>query len=216
MRADRLKQICVLLFFVAAPLHHIRAGATDRQKQLEVKLRIVEQDNCAARSSSVPVVYLKLRMEIKNLTDIRLIVSKDIGKAWYGIVVAKDDRALADGSYESDLNIDWAVTKFNAQNPPTGAPPAEFVLLGPGKSFFTESTVTLPVQLDHVSSSTNGQLQPGNHVLQLDLGTWLHVPAPETFKESWKKYGELAYAPTKSNPLQVRIPPATDFATCKN
>ena len=79
-------------------------------------------------------------------------------------------------------------------------------ILAPGKSFQVKSIVDIPV---------NGLLQPGDHVLQLDLGTWPHVTPAEQFKESWKKYGELVYEPVKSEPLPFHVPPEADFTKCR-
>ena len=175
------------------------------------------QQNCRGRQSNSedPVVRLKLQLEVTNPTDKRLIISKHIGAAWYGVTVAKDEDALAAGTYESNLNIDWSMTASNEQPLPTDVPPAEFNILGPGESFEGKSIVYVLVQRDGLPPS-GGLLGPGNHVLQLGLGTWFHVPRPEQFKESWKKYGELVYEPVKTNPLQFRVPPYSDFGECKH
>jgi hypothetical protein len=184
------------------------------EKQLEVTTTKTGQQNCRPGSSDLPVVRLKLRLEITNLTDKKLIISKSIGAASYGMTVAKDEHALAAGDYESNANLDWSESESNAQRPPTNAPPAEFIILGPEQSFATEWVFYVLVQRETVPAS-GGLLKPGIHVLQLDLGTWLYVQRPEQFKESWKKYGELVYEPVKSEPLQFLVPPYSDFAECK-
>jgi len=215
MRRLRPRQICVLLLLVAPLVQPILAGPGTNEKQLKVKLAAIGQENClGGPDKNAPAVHLKLRLEITNLGDKKLIVSKSIGAAWYGIILASDEQALAAGIYESNLNIDWMLTKSNLQSPPIKSLPAEFAILGPGKSFEVESVIYIAVQ-PHALPPVYGLLGPGNHVLQLDLGTWFHVSRPEQFKESWKKYGELAYEPVKSDPLSFRVPPEADFAKCR-
>jgi hypothetical protein len=215
MRRHGPRQACAFVFFVAALVQSMRAGPGNNEKPLRVKLIVVGQKNCRGgpSSSEVSAVHLKLRLEIVNRSERNLIVAKGIGAAWYGIILAKDEQALAAGIYESDQNIDWVVTESNLQSPPIKAPSKEFTILAPGKSFEVESVVDIQVQRD-ASSPVRGLLQPGNHVLQLDLGTWPHVIRPEQFRESWKKYGELVYEPVKSEPLPFRVPPEADFAKC--
>lgn len=182
-------------------------------KQLEVKLRQTGQSNC--RNSDGATVYLKLELEITNVTQTKVIVSKRIGSKWYGTTVARDERAFSEGSFESDWNIDWFPTESDLENPPENAPPAEFTILEPGKSFFAEGKAVLPAQVDSPSPSSD-LLPPGNHVLQLDLGTWFHVSAAEPFRDSWKKFGNLVYRPTKSEFLHFRVPPIAEFTDCRH
>ena len=216
MRCLRTRQICVFLFSVSVLIQPVLAGPETSEQQLKVKLTAIGQENCLGgpNRSDASAVHLKLRLEITNLTDRKLIVSKGIGAAWYGIILARDERALAAGIYESNIDIEWAPSKSDLQSPPITAPPDEFAILGPGKSFEVASITVIAVQPDAMAL-LKGLPGPGNHVLQLDLGTWFHVSRPEQFKESWKKYGELVYDPVKSDPLPFRVPSKADFAKCK-
>jgi len=207
MQSHAPSQICVFVFLCALLVLSVWAQPGNNEKPLRVKLTAVGQENCAGQSSSeTSVVHLKLQLEITNLSGRKLIVAKSIGAAWYGIIFAKDEQAVAAGTYESKLNIDWAVSESELQSPPIKAPPAGFTILAPGKSFRVESIVDIPA---------NGLLQPGDHVLQLDLGTWPHVTPAEQFKASWKKYGELVYEPVKSEPLPFHVPLEADFTKCR-
>lgn len=207
MRQSGRRQLCILVLLVAALFQPVLAGPGNNEKPLRVKLAAIGQENCLGRpNTTVSVVHLKLRLEITNLSDRKLIVAKSVGAAWYGYILAKDAQALAAGIYEEKPNIDWVVTKSNLQSPPVSAPPAEFTILGPGKSFEVESNVDIPVaRYDALS---------GNHVMQLNLGTWPHVSPPEQFRESWKKYGDLVYEPVKSEPIPFHVPPEKDFTKC--
>jgi hypothetical protein len=203
----RRGQLCILVLLVAALFQPVLAGPGNSEKPLRVKLAAIGQENCLGLpNTSVSVIHLKLRLEITNLSDRKLIVAKSIGAAWYGYVLAKDEQALATDVYEQKPNIDWVVTESNFRNPPIKAPPAEFAILGPGKSFEVESNINIPV--DHYDALS------GNHVIQLELGTWPHATSPEQFRESWKKYGDLVYEPVKSEPMPFRVPPEANFTKC--
>jgi len=176
------------------------------EKPLRVRLSAVGQVNCSEDSSSVPVIRLSLLLEITNRSDRKLIVARRIGSAWYGYILAKNEQALAAGTYEANPNIDWLVTESDRRSPPTDAPSAEFAILDPWKSLDVYTTVYIPTY------PRDALL--GNHVIQLNLGTWPHVAPPEQFKESWQKYGALIFEPVKSEPLGFRVPPEKDFTKC--
>jgi len=175
-----------------------RGTAADPANQLEVKVAEIGQENCRGTSTSeVSVVRLKLRLEIKNIAGTKLIVSKNIGLAWYGITVKR-------GNAYTEINNDWMVTDL--RTPPSDAPSPDFTILIPGKSFTVETTVYLPL---------SKELPPREQgALQLDLGTWFYVADAKLFKTKWAKYGELVYQPKISEPLSFRIPPETEFAKC--
>lgn len=208
MRQLGQRQICFLLLLFAALVQFVGAGSGNSEKPLRVKLSVISQENCRRDRSSVPVINLKLRLEIVNLSDRKLIVARRIGAAWYTYILAKNEQALAARSYEENPNIDWVVTESNRQSPPIEAPSAEFTILDPGKSFDVETAVSIPTYPQDALL--------GNHVIQLDLGTWPHVSPPERFRESWKKYGDLVYKPVKSESVLFRVPPEKEFTKCRD
>ena len=178
----------------------------NNEKPLKVKLSLVGQENCRGDSSSVPVVRLKLRLEITNLSDRKLIVWKGIGTAWYGYILAKNEQTLAADIYEENPNIDWVVSESDRRSPPSEAPSTEFTILDHDKSFEVRSNV-------YLAAYPHDALL-GNHVIQLNVGTWPHVSAPEQFRDSWRNYGALVYEPVKSESLRFRVPPETLFTNC--
>ncbi len=191
----------ILLFAIL--VQPIIAEPKNTEKPLKVKLMTIGQENCLGDPSwsAASAVHLKLRLEIINLTNRRLIVSRAIGVVWYDFIVAKDRQTLAAGIYEYKPIIDWMT---DIQSPQIEAPSAEFTILSRGKSFNVESTVYLIEPLES-----------GSHVLQLTLGTWFHVQRPESFRKSWKKYGDLVYDPVRSDSLSFLVPAETDFVRCK-
>jgi hypothetical protein len=208
VRRKRVQQITVLLLLVAFSFHvFARAGAASNQKQLEVKLTKIGQENCRGRSPSEGmVVRLKLRLEVINLTDTKLIVSKSIGFGFYETILADDERSISAGPYE-ETQTEWVFKESPLWNPLSEAPSAGFALLDPGKSFSVERTVYLGVRPPW--------LRPEEKVLQLDLATWLHISDPQAPRDRWKNYGELVYVPVKSDLLSFQIPLEADFTKCK-
>jgi hypothetical protein len=207
VRGKNVRQVCVLLLLVAFSFHvFASAGAASNQRQLGVKLTEVGQENCRGPSPSEgPVVRLKLQLEVINLTDTKLIVSKAIGAAFYGIILADDERSISDGAHE-EIHTEWIIKESPLPSPPFEVPPAEFAFLDPGESFIVKRTVYLP---------THPLLRAAEKVLQLNLATWFHTPAPQAFRDGWKNYGELVYVSTKSDFVSFHIPLEADFTECK-
>lgn len=208
MRHTNLRCALALVLLIASPFLFAFARTADNKKQIEVKLTEIGQQNCRGEESSeASVVRLKLRLKIKNVTNAKLIVSRAIGAGWYGYTIAKDEGALAAGTYESNPNIDWGISESDTKSPPADAPPEEFTILRPGKSFTVGTTVYIGME---------PRLRSGDHVFRLDMGTWFHVADAEPYQKHWAKYGELVYLPTNSDSLSFRIPPETEFIACKS
>ena len=208
MRRNGQRQICFLVLLLSALVQFALAGSRNNEKALRVKLSVLGQENCSGDNSSVPVIRLRLRLGITNLSDRKLIVARSIGAARYGYILAKNEQALAAGTYEASRYGYWVVTESDRRSPPTEAPSAEFAILEPWKSFDVHSHVNIPT---YPQDSLLG-----NHVIQLNLGTWPKVAPPETFKESWKKYGDLVYEPVKSESVPFHVPPEKEFTKCED
>jgi hypothetical protein len=192
---------------VAAALHSTSSGTDTGERRIEVKLTKLSQRNCAGRfASDGPVMRLKLRLTVTDVSDSKLIVSQGIGKAYYEMIVGRNERELADGRYESTMDPEWEMDEPNADAPPPSAPTTEFRILKPGNSFHVDSEIYL---------ATWREIRVGDHVLQLDLGTWLHRSSAERFSERWKKYGALVFQPVKSDVIGFQVPAATQFVPCR-
>jgi hypothetical protein len=152
-------------------------------------------------------VWLKLRMKYVNRTHKTLMLDKEIGKAWYGVKVARNLEELAAGKYEYNPNIDWFFSdKDKLPDQSKGdSPSSDFVVLAPGKSFMSEINATVFAQYEN-PKNFSGSIRSGVHVLQLDLSAWNHPGEAEVFAESWSKFGELVTGVVKTEPLELRIP----------
>jgi len=152
-------------------------------------------------------VWLKLRVRFVNRTDRTLILERAIGKAWYGVKVARNLQRLAAGDYEYNPNIDWFSTKKNElpEQPRTDSPGADFVFLAPGGAFEKEINTEVFAQYEN-SKSFRGSIRPGVHVFQMELSAWSHPGKASEFADSWRKFGELVTGVIKTEPLEIRIP----------
>jgi hypothetical protein len=124
MRRNGQRQICFLVLSLSALVQFALARSRNSEKPLRVKLSVISQENCSGDNSSVPVIRLRLRLGITNLSDRKLIVARSIGAAWYRFILAKNEQALAAGTYEESSNIFWLVTESDRRSPPTEAPSA--------------------------------------------------------------------------------------------
>lgn len=152
-------------------------------------------------------VWLKLRMKYVNRTHKTVILDKDIGKAWYGVKVARNLDDLAAGKYEYNPNIDWFFSDKDKlpDRPNSDSPGPNFVVLAPGKSFVGEINAAVVAQYVN-PKDFSGSIRPGVHVFQMDLSAWNHPGEAEVFAESWHKFGELVTGVVKTEPLEIRIP----------
>jgi hypothetical protein len=209
--AERFSLLLPLAFLLAQPAI---VNPTGDEQSLEVNPKVISQRFCRGESG-VGAIWLNLRLQVINGTDKKLIVQKNIGRAWYRTIVARDKEALAKGVYESDPEIEFMSGEAEVRGPSDMVPGADFTILEPGKSFETESFVDVVVAVGAPSPLNKELIRTGNHVLQLKLSTWPYVVRPESFREKWKKYGKLVYESVKSEPLALSVPQDSEFQDCK-
>src|ERR1017187_7995702 len=93
-----LTAICLIV----APIVVCRAAG---DQPLQATPELLGQEYCYG-DSEVFSIRLTLRMKYTNATDKPLILGKEIGNAWYGVVVARRTEDLDAGKYEYNPNID--------------------------------------------------------------------------------------------------------------
>lgn len=155
----------------------------------------------------VYVVWLKLKVKYVNQTRKTLILDKEIGKAWYGVEVARNLDDLAAGKYEYNPNIDWFFTEKDKlpDKPNPNSPGSDFVVLSAGETFVSEINVDVVAQYENPKDFVVS-IRPGVHVLQLELSSWNHPGESAVFAGSWRKFGELVTGVVKTEPLEIVIP----------
>jgi len=152
-------------------------------------------------------VWLKLRVKYVNQSERTVILDKEIGKAWYGIRVARTLEDLSAGKYEYNPNIDWFFSDKDKlpDKPNAEAPSADFVILSPGESFESEINADVIAKYEN-QKDFPGSIRPGVHVFQMELSAWNHPGEASEFAKSWQKFGDLVTGVIKTEPLEIRIP----------
>jgi hypothetical protein len=152
-------------------------------------------------------VWLKLRMRYKNRTDKTLILDKEIGKAWYGVTVARNAEDLASGKYEYNPNIDWVFTDKDElpSTPSATSPGPNFAISAPGQTFESEINSSVIAQYENPKGFA-GSIRSGVHILQMELSSWSHPGVASEFERRWRKVGQLVTGVIKTEPLEIRVP----------
>ena len=210
--AERFSLLLLLTFLLTPPA--IVRPISDEQS-LKVNLKVITQKYCRRGGADVGAIWLNLRLQVINRTDRKLIVLKNIGRAWYRTIVAADEKALAEGTYESDPEIMFTMLESEVRGPSGVVPGEDFVILEPGKSFEAESFIDVTVAVGAPSRLNRDLIRKGNHVLQLKLSTWPFVVRPEPFRDEWKEYGRLVYESVKCEPLPLPVPQDSEFQNCR-
>lgn len=203
----RVRTVPLLLLVVVPTLLAPAANKPEHDEPpVSAKLVLVGTQYCYG-DSEVYSVWLKLRVEYTNRTAKTLILDKRIGKAWFGVEVARNLEELAAGKYEYSPNIDWFYSdkdKLPAK-PGPGSPGRDFEVLPPGGRYEGKIDTFVVAQYENPKSFA-GSLRPGVHFLQMELGTWNHLGNPSEFARAWRKFGELVTGVIKTEPLEIRIP----------
>ncbi|MHB8524640.1 MAG: hypothetical protein ACYDD2_00570 [Candidatus Acidiferrales bacterium] len=192
---------------------HLPADSPGNPQGLTVATNLLSQEYCRSDNETF-VVSLKLRLRILNGTHRKLIVDKNIGKAWYDVTVADSSEALTAGRYEYNPNTDWFPSSDQLSPPKSKSPGRRFSILAPGQFFEVESIVGVVVSYNN-KHKIQGTILPGNHVLQLEMASWLYTAGPGTFKKHWQRFGDLVDGIITTEPLPFRVPSKPHVETCE-
>jgi hypothetical protein len=145
-------------------------------------------------------------MKYENQTAEPVILDKEIGTAWYGVIVARNTEDLSNGNFEYHPIIDFFVPdNYQPSKPSPDSPGSDFVVLQPRQTF--ESTIDIGVTAQYEKpTNVAGSIRPGVHVLQLEISPWDHPGTVSDFAKSWRGIGQLVSTVIKTQPLTIRIP----------
>jgi hypothetical protein len=145
-------------------------------------------------------------MAYVNRTDETLILDKAIGKAWYGVKVARNRGDLEAGKYEYNPNIDWLFSNKDKlpTRPRSNSPGPDFAILAPGQGFTSEIDTAVVAQYDNPRNFA-GAIRSGIHVFQMELTAWNHPGEASTFEESWQKFGHLVSGEIETEPIEIQV-----------
>jgi hypothetical protein len=211
MRITHLSTLFSLGATVAVILTSSTAGPSGEPQPLKASAQVVSQKLCSENDDTYALIQ-KQRVTFLNQSQKNVIVDKSIGRAAYGMVVARDVQSLSDGKYEWNPNLDWAIDpwpiELTAKSP---LPP--FAILAPAESFQVETDFWVEVRM---SDSKGHGISSGNHVSQLQISSWYYTTKPEEVQRKWESYGELVYKVIKTEPLALSLPPNPKLDNCKH
>jgi hypothetical protein len=182
------------------------SSPTTSNQPLKAIPELVTQRYCSG-DAEVFSVWLHLRMKYQNRTGASIILDKQIGKAWYRVIVARNTNDLLNGRYEYHPIIDWFFTDKDPQpvKPNPNSPGSDFAILQPGQTFESQIDTGVIAQYENPKNFP-GSIRSGVHVLQLELSSWNHPGEASEFAKSWGDVGQLVSGVIKTEPLDIRIP----------
>lgn len=192
----------VLTFFFASCAAITATCATNAQI-LKVVPKITSQRYCYA-DTEVFSILLKLQVSYANQTDKTLILDKNIGEAWYSVMVARTTDDLAAGKYEYNPNIDFFPNQ-KLKRPRRDWPGVDFAVLKPREIFENNIDVGIVAQYEN-PKTVPGAIRSGTHVLQMGLSAWNHPGKPTDFENSWQHLGTLVSGVVKTEPVVITVP----------
>lgn len=192
------------------------AGATAQTHQPEPQLvlgaELLSQQYCA-NSASMTTLQMRLRLRYTNAGAQKLILYRGDDLFYQ----AKIRAARAEGGarpYEiAVLNARY----LEVENEPVEQPSPNklFIILQPGASFETETTVGVGVVPASAMRDRHAIFE-GEHTLQLVVSTWYRSPAlAEKLREQWQRKGFLWYMPVASAPITFRAERPESPPPCK-
>lgn len=196
----------VLIAPISLVLTATVALPTNNNQTLRAIPELVGERYCYG-DAEVFSVWLKLRVKYLNATEKTLILDKEIGKAWYGLKVARSLDDLENGRYEYNPNIDWFFSDKDQlhDRPSVNSPGPDFAILNPGQAFEGEIETAVVAQYESPRILADS-IRPGVHVFQMDLSAWNHPGEASGFGKSWQRIGQLVTGVVKTDPLEIRIP----------
>ena len=205
-RAMRVLGENLLRLTVAMMLAIAVGHATANDQPLKATLEVIGTRYCYGDVEVFPI-WLKLRVKYVNRTEKTVILDKEIGKAWYGVKVARNLESLAAGRYEYNPNLDWVFTDSDKlpAAPSFDSLGPDFAILTPGQMFVSEINTNVVAQYEN-SKHFAGAIRSGVHVFQMELNAWNHGGDGADFEKSWLKVGKLVRGVVSTEPLEIQVP----------
>ncbi|HKM66988.1 MAG TPA: hypothetical protein VJX70_07475 [Candidatus Acidoferrum sp.] len=199
----RFAILLILTVMLGLPLG---SSSSPGQGHLLATVEVISQKYCSVEDDELFAVDLKLRVNFQNHSDKVLILDKQFGKFASEQIIAKSKESLALGNLESNPIFD----SFGYEDPPHFKPSTKllrsnFILLAPGQSF--ESSTTVGTYVWYVSKPDKlSVLNYGSHVLQMGFVGWSYAAKAAQFAEAWQKFGELVTEVIYTEPIEFQIP----------
>jgi hypothetical protein len=193
----------------------IRAGGFSREMELTTTVVSQELTSKVENGRSLPVLILKLRMSVRNLSD-RTVILHRYGGDIYHVMVTKGDHYASreELEYESWMcSVPLEGMYLNERTFPDPSPTDEFVTIAPNGVF--DFVVDQTVKLELINSD-NGKrrLNAGSYFLRVRASTWQWTEASAVDLQSrWAKYGNFWFHDLTSVPMAFVIEPELEDQT---
>jgi hypothetical protein len=180
------------------------AFSSHDQDRLIPTADVISQKYCSV-DNELFRVDITLHLKFENHTDKVLILDKQFGKFASRTTIAKNSESLANRDYEFDPIFD----SFVDDDPPDFHPSihllhSNFVLLSPGQSFESVSTVA-PFAWYVSTPGRKGAINYGEHVLQIGFLGWSYAAKASQFEDAWRKFGQLVTKEIYTEPIVFQI-----------
>lgn len=190
------------------------AAAQDNQPkpQLTLSAELLGQQYCA-NSPGMTTLQLRLRLRYTNAGTQKIILYRGDDLFYQAEIRAARVDAGARPYKIAVLNARY----LEVENEPVEQPSPNklFIILQPGASFETETTVGVGVVPQSAVRDRHAIFE-GEHTLQLVVSTWYRSPAlAEKLREQWQRKGYLWSMPVASAPITFRAERPASAPPCK-
>lgn len=207
-------QLCLIVICVVFACFDALAQAgnnkqgDDRESQNGIVLETAVLSQGYCRSDNL---HLRLRLKYTNVgTETRILYKHTFGI--FRHMVSSDSAAALKGKYQYNPLLQINISMPNEID--SAAPNNSlFTILKRNESHSLE--VDIHLLIDDGKERSRDFLRPGNHALQLLVGTWYRDPAlARTLAARWRNYGVLHWWDIKSEPMTFTIEPFTGAINC--
>jgi hypothetical protein len=164
---------------------------------LELTTEVINQAYCVG-DADLDGVRLRLKLRYRNIGDTPIILHKSSTTVVRVVV-----RESPDGEMESNAQLSvystgpWKVSDSSLKK--------SFVILQPQDVYDTETIAGVFVVRDE-EKKVQGAVSPGDHYLQLTIGTWDGPPEAEAdLRQKWQSRGVLWTRAVISNPMKFSV-----------
>jgi hypothetical protein len=189
------------------------AAQTESQKLVIATSILSQRYYYCASSPDLGTLQLRLRLRYTNAGNQKLILYR--GEDLFYQARIRSLR-IADGIRPYEIMV-LNARYLEVENEPVEqpAPGSLFIILGPGASYETETTVGIGVAGQSAHRARHAILE-GEHALQLIVSTWYRSRnLAETLRERWQRKGLLWYSTVASNEIRFKAERPQSPAPCK-
>jgi hypothetical protein len=202
--------VVVALWLIGAA--SVLAQTDSSKQQLVIRADILSQQYCA-NSPNMMTLQMRLRLRYTNAGTQKLILYRGDDLFYQAEIRAVRAEGEARPYKIAVLNARYLEVENEPVDQP--APNKLFVILQPGASYETETTVGVGV-VPPTAARDRHAIFEGEHTLQLVVSTWYRSPAlAARLREQWQRKGYLWSNPVASNPVMFKAERPSAPSPCR-